>query len=90
MREVVIAIRCDLCEQRFTEANEGDNSVIFTVRGEKREMDLCDPCIGGSFLQEARPVKGKPRKAEKPFACHCGKSYTSQRGLSKHQSAAHD
>lgn len=86
MREVIIAVHCDVCRNSFREEVEGSNTVKFTVYGDQRELDMCDECIGGSFLQEARPVK---TKTEKPFVCECGKAYTSQRGLSKHKSGAH-
>lgn len=87
MREVIIAIRCDVCRDSFTETSEGSNSVRFIVYGQEREMDMCDPCIGGSFLQEARSVTGKKGT---PFACtFCSKRFDSQRGLSAHQTRAH-
>jgi hypothetical protein len=88
MREVVIRVHCDVCRTGFDEQTEGSNTVTFTVYGNPRELDMCDECIGGSFLQEARPVTGKP---DKPFGCHCGKRFDSQRGLSAHQTRqAHD
>lgn len=91
VREVVISVHCDLCNQQFYETTEGSNSVGLTVYGEAKEMDVCDPCIHGSFLQEARHVDGRRGKAKTPHACHCGKSFASPRGLSAHQTRqAHD
>jgi hypothetical protein len=86
MREVIIAVRCDVCRESIEEQYEGANTVTFTVYGEERALEMCPDCIGGSFLQEARPVQ----KAKEFTCADCGKAYTSQRGLSKHRSGAHD
>lgn len=80
MREVVIMVSCDACQQQFAETDEGSNLVSLTVYGTAREMDLCDECINGSFIQEARVAK----KA-KPHVCHCGKAFSTPRGLTGHQ-----
>lgn len=89
MREVIISVTCDICTDVFTERDEGSNRVLFTVYGEQREMDICDPCIGDSFLPGGRPV-GKAKKSGTPFACtFCSKSFASQRGLSAHQTRTH-
>ncbi len=90
MREVVIRVHCDVCRTGFDESVEGSNTVTLTVYGNQRELDMCDECIGGSFLQEARPVTGKP---DKPFPCpfpSCGKKFDTQRGLSAHDTRAHN
>jgi len=63
------------------------------VRGEEREMDICDDCLGKTFLQEARPVSNR-KKRKKPtteeFACDdCDKSFGTQRGLNRHRSLMH-
>lgn len=89
MRRVSIVVTCDMCSDEIDEEAEGASAVTFTVRGETREMDLCDECIGGSFLQEARPVTNRKKRGE--HVCHCGKSYKTERGLSAHQTrAGHD
>lgn len=89
MREVKIVIACDSCGSGIREEAEGSNSVTFTVRGEQWELDLCDGCLAGALFQNARQVKNRrSRKGE--FACECGKSFTTQRGLSRHQTMAHD
>lgn len=88
MREVVIAIHCDVCNEAFAEKTEGSNRVLFTVYGEQREMDICDADINGTFLQEARPVKTRKIR-KKDQVCHCGRAYTTLRGLSAHQTRAH-
>lgn len=94
MRAVSIIVFCDACEQEIEEEAEGASTVLFTVRGEQREMELCDACIGGTFLQEARSVTNRTKrksKDEKPFSCWCGKSFGTVRGLSAHQARqAHD
>lgn len=93
MRRVVIVVTCDCCQDEIEEETEGASAIQFTVRGEEREMDICGECLGGSFLQEARPVKNrrKRKKAdEKTLACDdCGKSFSTQRGLSRHQTVTH-
>lgn len=89
MREVVISVVCDACGQGFYETTEGYNSVVLTVRGERREIDLCDDCIHGSFLQEARPVNTTVRKTKGKFPCGCGKSFDTERGRAAHSTRAH-
>ena len=96
MRRVSIVITCDCCQSEVTEETEGASAVVFTVRGEQREMDLCDECIGGSFLQEARPVTNrKKRKKEKDtspdeFECDlCHKTFATLRGLNHHGTRMH-
>lgn len=94
MRRVSIVVTCDACQEEIEEETEGSSAVRFTVRGEEREMDLCDECLGDTFLQEARPVTNRKKRKktdEKPFACHCGKMFNTERGLSAHQTRqAHD
>jgi len=93
VRSVSILISCDACQEDIKEDVEGASAVVFTVRGEEREMDLCDDCIGGTFLQEARPVtnRKKRKKTEpKPFACDgCDKSFGTARGLNHHKTKMH-
>ncbi len=92
MRKVIIMVTCDCCQDGIDEEVEGDSLVRFTVRGEERELDLCGNCIGGSFLQEARPVtnRKKRKKAEEKFSCDdCDKEFDTQRGLSRHQTVTH-
>jgi hypothetical protein len=93
VRRVSIVVTCDACDVEIQEETEGDSAVRFTVRGEEREMDLCGDCLHGTFLQEARPVtnRKKRKKASDEFACHCGKTFGTARGLSAHQTRqAHD
>lgn len=90
MREVVISVNCDACRTNFKEREEGANLVLFTILGEKWEMDLCNDCLGSGFLQEARRTVNR-KSDDKSFACHCGKTFGTQRGLSAHQTRqAHD
>lgn len=91
MRRVSIVVSCDCCQSEIEEENEGDSVIRFTVRGEEREMDICGECLGGSFLQEARPVMNrKKRKQAKDFACdECDKAFATQRGLSHHKTKMH-
>lgn len=89
MRRVSILVTCDSCEEEIQEETEGASAVIFTVRGEQREMDICDQCLGGTFLQEARPVTNR-KKRKKEFTCdECSKTFGTQRGLSHHQTRMH-
>lgn len=89
MRSVSIRITCDCCEEAIEEETEGSSSVTITVRGVEREMDICDTCLHGTFLQEARAV-AKTKKT-KDLSCYCGKSFTTERGLKAHQTRqAHD
>lgn len=87
MRRVSIIVICDACDEEIEEETEGNSAIRFTVRGEERELDLCDECIGGTFLQEARPVTNRrKRKKTDQFACdQCDKTFGTQRGLSRHQ-----
>ena len=92
MRRLNIIDTCDCCQAEIAEETEGSSAVVFTVRGEQREMDICDECLGGSFLQEARPVNNrKKRKAkakEEPakFACSkCGREFVRRANRDKHQ-----
>jgi len=88
VRRVTIVISCDACEEDIREETEGDSRVSFTVRGEERELDLCDDCLGGTFLQEARPVRKQRGKIQTDefYGCDfCGKTFGTARGLSMHQ-----
>lgn len=89
MRRVSIVVTCDSCMEEIEEETEGSAAVRFTVRGEERELDLCDLCLSGTFLQESRSVNNRKKKA-KDFTCPCGRAFATQRGLSRHQTAAHD
>jgi hypothetical protein len=92
MRSVVIIITCDVCDEGIKEDVEGDNSIRLIVRGEHQEIDVCNECMGGSFLQEARPVKsrGKPKKSNGTFPCDaCDMTFSTNRGLKMHQSLTH-
>lgn len=94
MRRVSIVVTCDACEERIEEETEGASAVRFTVRGEEREMDLCDECLGGTFLQESRPVTNRKKRKAKTkdgeFACdECSKTFGTQRGLTRHKTASH-
>lgn len=85
MREVLIHVHCDACAIEFVEDYEGQNTVTFNVLETVKEMDLCDDCLFGSFLQEARPVV-----PPNDFHCEeCEKSYGTQRGLSHHITRTH-
>lgn len=86
MREVIIRVVCDACDEKVAEEVEGSSAITFTVRGEQRVLDLCDECLGGTFLQKARPVK---KSKKKEFVCECGKAFGTQRGLTRHQTATH-
>jgi hypothetical protein len=90
VRRVSIIVTCDCCRAEIAEEIEGSSAMTFTVRGEQREMDICDDCLGGTFLQEARPVTNrKKRKAkEEPvkFACEmCGREFVREGNRDKHQ-----
>jgi hypothetical protein len=78
---------CDACGEEVEEENEGDSVLRFTVRGEEREMDICGECLGGTFLQEARPVNNRRRRKKATgFSCEkCGKDYVRERNRDKHQ-----
>lgn len=91
MRRVSIMVACDACQSEITEEEDGASTVRFTARGQEREIDLCDDCLYGTFLQEARSVTNRKNRA-KEFTCDfCGKSFTTQRGLSHHKTRqAHD
>jgi ribosomal protein L44E len=94
VRRVSIVVTCDCCHEEIAEEVEGASVVLFTVRGEEREMDICDGCLGGSFLQEARPVsnrgKRKTKNKDKPFSCdECPKSFGTERGLKHHLTRMH-
>ena len=85
MREVIIRVVCDACDEEVAEEVEGSSAITFTVRGEQRVLDLCDECLSGTFLQEARPVK-KSKKKGGEFACaKCGKKYARETNRDKHQ-----
>ena len=93
MRRVSIVVICDCCDAEISEEIEGSATVRFIVAGEERELELCDDCVHGTFLQEARPVSNRRKRQtkDKPFKCHCGKSFGTERGLSAHQTRqAHD
>jgi len=92
VRRVSIVVTCDACQEDIQEETEGASTLSFTVRGEQREMDICDECLGGTFLQEARPVANrKKRKATaKDFPCgDCDKSFGTMRGLNHHRTKMH-
>lgn len=91
MRRVSIVVTCDACQEEIEEETEGASVIRFNVRGEEREMDLCNECLGGTFLQEARPASNrKKRKAAKDFACDdCDKAFGTMRGLNHHRTKMH-
>jgi hypothetical protein len=93
VRRVSIVAVCDACQDEIEEETEGDSTVRFTARGEEWELELCGECLGGTFLQEARPVSNR-KKRKKPteeFTCYCGKMFGTQRGLTAHKTRqAHD
>jgi len=91
VRRVSIVITCDACNEEVEEENEGDSVLRFTVRGEEREMDICGECLGGTFLQEARPVNNRrKRKQAKDFPCDgCDKAFGTVRGLNHHKTRMH-
>jgi hypothetical protein len=95
MREVILVVYCDVCDKGIQEETEGSNGVSFTVRGEQRELDMCNDCLGGSFLQEARPVvnrKTQKRDKEKGYLCgadDCTMSFTTHRGMKMHHTLMH-
>jgi len=94
VRRVSIVVICDACGEEVEEENEGDSVLRFTVCGEEREMDICGECLGGTFLQEARPVNNrKKRKAEVKglmIPCDdCDKSFGTVRGLNHHRTRMH-
>lgn len=96
MRTVIIVVTCDVCDNEIKEDAEGTSAIRFTVRGEQREMDICNECLGGSFLQEARPVKTRGKAKKSPdgskFFCGidgCEMSKDTSRGLKLHQSLVH-
>jgi ribosome-binding protein aMBF1 (putative translation factor) len=62
MRSISIVVTCDACGDEIEEEVEGASAIRFTVRGDEREMDLCDECLGGTFLQEARPVTNRKKR----------------------------
>ena len=84
MRGIVIRVHCDTCREEFVEDYEGQNTMVFTIRGDMLEMDLCDKCIG-SFLQGARS-----HTPDKEYDCaDCDKSYATSRGLRAHRTRQH-
>jgi len=90
MRRVNIVVICDSCEDEVEEENEGDSRISFIVRGEKREMDICDECLGGTFLQEARPAPKAKKDEAGEFSCvDCGKPFPTQRGMNQHRTRMH-
>lgn len=93
MRRVSIVVRCDVCTEDIEEEEEGASVVRFIARGVEKEMDICDGCLYGTFLQEARPVTNR-RKRKKTkddqFPCDaCEKTFGTQRGLTRHQTMSH-
>lgn len=87
MREVIIQVECDVCRSLLEEPSEGHNLVHITFQGRELEMDMCDECVHGSFLQEARPVS---KKTSKTFLCAvCDKSFATQVGLKRHAAQKH-
>lgn len=98
MREIVVRVECDVCRSQIVENIEGSNQVKITVQGVDREMDLCDKCLGESFLQEARPVqngKGTRKKPAKPgttgpHQCpRCEMRFTKPIGVKRHMERIH-
>jgi hypothetical protein len=92
MRRVSITVVCDACEDEVEEETEGDSTMSFTRHGEQWEMDICDECFGGTFLQEARPTNNRRKRKDKTgeFSCDdCDKTFPTQRGLSQHRTRMH-
>jgi len=93
MRRVSIVVMCDACQEDIEEESEGDSVVRIIARGEEKEMDLCNECLYGTFLQEARPVtnrKKRKKATDKPFPCGvCEKSFATQRGAAHHVTRMH-
>jgi len=93
VRRVSITITCDACEEEIEEESEGSSAIMFTVRGEQRELDLCDDCLGQTFLQEARPVSNRKKRKKAngdEFPCDaCDKTFGTARGLARHRTIAH-
>lgn len=89
MRSVVIMVRCDLCKDHFEEHTEGSNHATFEVAGNKWEMDICDLCLGSSFLREARPVVPTKSKEKKVSCDTCGRMFGTKRGMTRHAIIAH-
>jgi len=94
VRRVSILVTCDACQIEIEEENEGDSVVRLTVQGEEREMDLCGACLGGTFLQEARPVSNRKKRDKTKtdeFACDdCEKTFGTKRGLNHHRTRMHE
>lgn len=90
MRQVIVMVTCDLCKDKITEETEGANAIRLSMRGEEREMDVCDECLTGSFLQEARPVTNRKKRKAKKFPCDsCDSSFDTERGLNHHKTRMH-
>jgi hypothetical protein len=91
MRRVSIVVMCDACQEDIEEESEGDSVVRIIARGEEKELDLCNECLYGTFLQEARPVTNrKKRKKTKEFSCdECDKAFATERGLNHHRTRMH-
>ena len=91
VRSINIVVTCDVCNEVIEEENEGDSAVQFTARGVKKEMDICDDDLYGTFLQEARPTSNRQkRKKQTEFTCGaCGKSFETQRGMNQHKTKTH-
>jgi len=95
VRRVSIIVTCDCCQAEIAEETEGSSAMTFTVRGEQREMDICDDCLGGTFLQEARPVNNRKKRKEKGkggivIPCDdCDKTFGTVRGLNHHRTRMH-
>jgi hypothetical protein len=81
----MVVVMCDVCQGDIYEKQEGTSVVTFTARGQTQELDICDECLHGSFLQEARPV-AKQKKVVGEFDCPgCGKSFKTPGGLTRHR-----
>lgn len=90
MRSISIVVTCDACHDEVLEEVDGSSIVQFTARGVQSEMDLCDDCLYGTFLQEGRPSGNRKKRGVGEFDCPgCGKAFKTQRGLSHHQTRMH-
>ena len=98
MREIVVRVECDVCRGQIAEKTEGSNQIQITVQGVDKEMDLCDKCLGESFMQEARLIqngKGTRKKPAKPgttgpHQCpRCEMRFTKPIGVKRHVERVH-
>lgn len=84
MRELVLTITCDGCQQELV---EDVDSVVLTVGKTRYEADLCSTCLDDLPFTRKLPKQVETQAAE--FLCDCGRAFATARGLTKHQQLKH-